>query len=82
VSALTELEATLQLRKGLPPVERRRALRVAAGASLAQVADVCKVSPQAVLAWERGAEPSGANLVAYSKVLRLFSELGAADAAA
>jgi transcriptional regulator with XRE-family HTH domain len=72
---LAALEATLRMRRGLPPAEARRTLREQAGASLSQVAEVCGVTPQAVFDWERGADPRGENLVAYSKVIRLFEEL-------
>jgi transcriptional regulator with XRE-family HTH domain len=76
MTAFADLEATLRMRRGLPDPQSRRALRQAAGASLSQVADVCGVSPQSVLDWERGADPRGEHLVRYSKVLALFEEIG------
>jgi transcriptional regulator with XRE-family HTH domain len=74
MTVIEELSAALQAKRELPPPETRRALRMAAGATLEQVARVCDVSAQAVQYWESGSTPRGDRLLAYSEVLRLFRE--------
>jgi DNA-binding transcriptional regulator YiaG len=73
MTAFDELAEQVQARRSLPPPAKRRALREAAGASLADVARACGVTKQAVAFWESGEfAPAGANLIAYAKVLQLF----------
>jgi len=66
-------------RRDLPPPQVRRALRIAAGLSLAEVASAVGVSRQAVAHWEGGSRrPAAKHLTAYCQALRI---LGGADAA-
>jgi transcriptional regulator with XRE-family HTH domain len=81
MTALSELSAALQAKRELPPPETRRALRMAAGATLEQVARACDVTPQAVQFWENGSTPRGANLSAYLDVLRVFRNAMSGDLA-
>jgi DNA-binding transcriptional regulator YiaG len=72
-TAIEELSERVLARRSLPPPLTRRALREAAGASLADVARACGVTKQAVAQWESGLySPRGANLLAYAEVLRVF----------
>jgi transcriptional regulator with XRE-family HTH domain len=74
-ATLEKLVQTVRARQELPPPSARRAVRQAAGVSLADVADVVGVSRQAVGLWERGLRnPRGRNLVAYLNVLRMLRE--------
>jgi hypothetical protein len=77
MAALEELTQELTARKQLPAVPMRRALRLAAGASLERTAQaVGGVTHEAVRTWELGLrEPRGRNAIAYAAVLRRFSEL-------
>ena len=73
MATVAELEARVQALAALPPPQGRRALRQAAGVSLAEVAAVCGVSRQTVYAWERGtARPTGDRLGAYLELLAMF----------
>lgn len=75
------LERRLKAARDLPPPGVRRALREAAGLSLADVADAVGVSRQAVGHWEDGTRfPRPEHLEPYVQVLRLLS--GGPDAAA
>lgn len=70
---------TLAKAKRLPPPPARRALRVAAGLTLQDVATVVGVTRQAVAMWETGGRnPSGEARAAYARVLadlrRLMTE--------
>ena len=72
-AAMDELSERVRARGSLPPAEARRALREAAGASLADVARACDVTKQAVALWEAGiCTPRGTNLIAYAEVMRVF----------
>jgi transcriptional regulator with XRE-family HTH domain len=63
-----ELLQRLRARRQLPvPAERRR-IRIAAGASLRDLANALGVSHAAVADWERGATPRGKR-VAYAALL-------------
>lgn len=56
--------------KRLPPPAIRRALRVAAGLTLQDVADVVGVTRQAVAKWETGERnPAGGARTAYAQAL-------------
>src|SRR5690349_9386366 len=69
--ALEDLTRRLRQRRELPAPEVRRALRRAAGASQASVAEVVGVTRQSVSLWEAGTRtPRGANLERYLDVLR------------
>src|SRR5947207_15793525 len=77
MAALEELTQELTARKQLPAVPMRRALRLAAGASLERTAQaVGGVTHEAVRTWELGKrEPRGPNAISYAAVLRRFAEL-------
>lgn len=65
------------LRRRLPAPPMRRAIRVAAGFTGAEVAATLGVSRQAVAQWERGTRtPRGTHLRAYLEVLDALSEVG------
>jgi transcriptional regulator with XRE-family HTH domain len=56
--------------KKLPPATTRRALRLAAGLSLEDIATVVGVTRSAVSRWERGTrQPRGTNRSRYADVL-------------
>lgn len=76
-SAMDELQARVRQRRSLPPPPVRRAIRLAAGASLPELGRVLGVTGEAVRLWESGLRnPRGANLAAYIRVLSLLqSEL-------
>lgn len=77
-TGIQQLEDRVRARRELPPPAGRRALREAAGVSLADIARACGVSKQAVAQWESGyCEPRGANLLAYSDAIRVLREAGA-----
>jgi DNA-binding transcriptional regulator YiaG len=72
---LDELAEHVRTRKALPAPPERRAIREAAGVTLAQVAVVVGVTRSAVSFWELGeSEPRGENLRRYSDVLRVLRE--------
>jgi transcriptional regulator with XRE-family HTH domain len=72
-ATLDSLTQRLQTRRELPSPEVRRTLRLVAGASQADVAEVVGVTRQAVQLWEAGTRmPRGGNLDAYLEVLRAF----------
>jgi DNA-binding XRE family transcriptional regulator len=74
--ALENLSRRVKARRELPPPEAQRALRRAAGASLADVAQVVGATRQAVSLWEWGKRsPHGDRLDAYLEVLRVFREV-------
>ena len=68
-TALEELTGRVEAQRRLPSPEARRHIRLAAGASLADVAVPIGVSKQSVFLWERGHGPSPKNVVAYLRVL-------------
>lgn len=69
----TRLLERVRARRELPSPEMRRALRKAAGASLAEVAEAVGVTRQAVSMWELGQRsPRPTHLPAYLEVLRVF----------
>lgn len=81
--ATSLLADTLRARRGLPPPPLRKALREAAGVSLAEIAaEVSErlpgdagVTKQAVALWERGLRnPRPAHLRIYAEILRLLRE--------
>ena len=75
MSTILELSERVKAHAELPPPATRRALRQAAGVSLADVADVVGVTRQAVSLWELGARtPRNTNLRAYVEILRIFRE--------
>jgi transcriptional regulator with XRE-family HTH domain len=74
---MEELESRLRARNTLPPHAARRAIRMAAGASLADVAAAVGVTRARVYQWEHGANPSGANVARYGEVLRMLQEVAA-----
>lgn len=78
-TTLEALGTRLQERRALPPPVLRRELRRVAGARLADVADYCGVTKQAVSMWELGQRtPTDKNLRRYLEVLRVFRGEGAA----
>lgn len=59
----------------LPPPELRRALRVAAGLSLAEIGEVCGVTRQCVSLWELGSRtPAPPHSGAYLTLLHDLAE--------
>jgi transcriptional regulator with XRE-family HTH domain len=73
LSTAPQLLDRVQARRELPSPSVQRALRKAAGASLAEVADAVGVTRQAVSMWELGQRsPRSGNLPAYLEVLRGF----------
>jgi DNA-binding transcriptional regulator YiaG len=73
----------MHLRTQLPPPEQRRAIRRAAGLTLAHLADEVGVSVAAVRLWEMGARfPSGDHLKAYVELLAAIQRrlVGVTDA--
>jgi DNA-binding transcriptional regulator YiaG len=76
MATLGELTRQIEVRRELPPPAVRRALRKAAGASLADVAAVVGVTDTAVAYWETGARsPRARNLETYLEVLRAFRQV-------
>jgi transcriptional regulator with XRE-family HTH domain len=76
-ATLEDLTQRLQVRRRLPPPQVRRALRLAAGASQADVGEVVGVTRQSVSLWEAGSRtPRGRNLDVYLEVLQTFSRMG------
>jgi transcriptional regulator with XRE-family HTH domain len=74
-ATVEELKQSVRTRQALPAPSARRALRQAAGVSLADVASVVGVSRQAVGLWEAGLRrPRGRNLDSYLHVLRALRE--------
>jgi DNA-binding XRE family transcriptional regulator len=72
-ATLHELSNRLRARHELPPPELRRALRKAAGASQADIAEVVGVTRQSVSFWEAGTRtPRGPNLESYVDVLEVL----------
>ena len=70
------LEEKLRARLSLPRPEARRALRIAAGASLTDVAGAVGVTRAAVSCWEQGIyEPSSVHAEAYARVLEMLREV-------
>jgi DNA-binding XRE family transcriptional regulator len=66
----------LSARPTLPPPAARRALRVAAGATLEEVGRTVGVSREAIRRYENGSRtPRGAHAEAYAAVLRDFQAL-------
>lgn len=75
--SLTRLRATLDAKRALPPPAARRALRLAAGASIADVADAVGVTRQAISYWELGRRtPRGEALRRYVAVLDVLRGSG------
>jgi len=73
--AVKSLLSQVQARKSLPSVPVRKAIRVAAGASVAAVAAACGVYEMTVIRWETGERtPRGENLERYVEVLRLLQD--------
>lgn len=74
-SALCDIRDAIRLRRELPPPEERRALREAAGVSLAALGRACGVSHVAVHTWETGRKrPRGEHLRRYVDALRVLRE--------
>jgi DNA-binding transcriptional regulator YiaG len=75
-TATAELVDRIQARRELPSPAMQRALRKAAGASLAEVAEAVGVTRQAVSMWELGhRSPRAHYLEAYLEVLRAFRRM-------
>ena len=76
--AMSNVDTTLELigKRRLPQPAARRALRMAAGLRLEDVAAACGVSLQAVWRWEHcQREPRTANRERYAEVLRACAEV-------
>jgi len=68
-----------ELAEPLPPPQKRRALREAAGLTCADVGAAVNASRQAVSLWERGRRsPRGRYLEAYVEALRAMREAASA----
>jgi DNA-binding transcriptional regulator YiaG len=68
-----ELDGRLEDRRALPSPKELRRLRIDAGVSAAEVAEVLGVSRQTVLNWESGsAKPNRANLRSFLMFIRRF----------
>jgi DNA-binding XRE family transcriptional regulator len=79
-TALEELGRRVRARTQLPTPEARRAIRVSAGVSLADIARAVGVTRQTAMLWERGARrPSGERLLAYVAVLEMLCSAVARD---
>jgi transcriptional regulator with XRE-family HTH domain len=66
----TELLERVRMRRSLPEPRVRRAIRLAAGVSQADVAEALGVAQRTVARWELGqANPRGASLVSYVELL-------------
>jgi transcriptional regulator with XRE-family HTH domain len=75
-ATLQDLTQRLESRRKLPPPKVRRAIRLAAGASQADVGEVVGVTRQSVSLWEAGSRtPRGGHLDAYLDVLRTLRDL-------
>jgi transcriptional regulator with XRE-family HTH domain len=73
----SELLERLRARRALPlPAERRR-IRLAAGASLRDVAAEIGVSATSIIRWERGSSP-GPHTAAYKRLLEELMRVVAA----
>jgi len=70
----TGLLERLRARRTLPTPEERRRIRLAAGASLRDVAREVGVSATAVIRWERGASP-GDKAATYARLLEELRQL-------
>jgi DNA-binding transcriptional regulator YiaG len=75
--ATAELLARLRVRRTLPPAAERKKIRIAAGASLRDVARALDTSPASVFRWEQGASP-GERTAAYAQLLEWLRRLDAA----
>lgn len=74
-----KLMEKLRSRRNLPSPELCRTLRVAAGASQADLAEILGVHRETVSRWERGERrPSGEHLLRYLEVLEELRRVGAA----
>jgi len=74
-SVATAVRERMRLHRELPPPAARRALRLAAGLTIAEVAQAAGASRQAVSMWERGERtPRGDFLVRYIEALRAMRE--------
>lgn len=70
MTARTALLRRVRARQELPPPARRRQIREAAGASIADLAEALHVTKQTVWLWETGkANPNANNVVAYTGLL-------------
>jgi transcriptional regulator with XRE-family HTH domain len=66
----------IRARRRLPPPEKRREIRRAAGVSAARVAAEVKVHRSTVIRWESGEqEPRGSALERYADLLRELRDL-------
>ena len=75
IHGLEELSARIKAIHALPSPNERRALRLAARVSLADLASACGVSRQAVHSWEMGRRiPRAGNLGRYLAVLGVLEE--------
>jgi HTH-type transcriptional regulator/antitoxin MqsA len=68
--SVTELIDRARLRRSLPDPRTRRAIRLAAGVSLAEVAEVVGVAARTIARWESGqSSPRGEYLGRYVDLL-------------
>jgi transcriptional regulator with XRE-family HTH domain len=80
VTALSELASKIAQRRELPDAQECRRLRLAAGATLDDVARAVGVSKTAVLQWEAGRfSPRDEHLGRYLEVLRVLRGEGSAE---
>ena len=74
-TALDALTDSIAARRALPPPASRRALRLAAGATLEQTGRAANVTAKAVRLWETGQRsPHGQRLLDYLAILEVFKE--------
>ncbi len=73
------LLSKLRAKRNLPPPDLLRTIRVAAGASQADVAELLGVHRETVSRWERGNRtPSPRNLARYLEVIEELRQVSAA----
>lgn len=69
------LNRKMRAHRDLPTPDLRRAIRVSAGLSQQDMAEVLRVTREAVSRWETGdRRPRGARLIAYGELLQALDE--------
>lgn len=76
---MSDLITKLTASKQLPPPRLAREIRLAAGASQAQIADELGVATNTVTRWENGSRrPRGTTRIAYAELLDKLREVAGA----